>query len=162
MNNKNFDTKTKYVKTSLALVGIVVNLETAYLIRITLEKLESKLGEFSVDDATNIQIEAEKYFKSIESEENVMTLQDLKNIAIHCKTEDEAIKCCYLANLLGLKWWIGGLFTETNNWKHYKECTCYNFLGGSYDHKEHFKNNGYVIRSAQWFLDNFTPKQNKS
>ena len=162
MNNKNFDTKTKYVKTSLALVGIVVNLETAYLIRTTLEKLEAEGGEFSVGDAANIQIEAEKYFKSLEGEEKVMIKDYLNYVAIHCKTEDEAIKCCYLANLLGLKWWIGGLFTETNNWKHYKECTCYNFLGGSYDHKEHFKNNGYVIRSAQWFLDNFTPKQNKS
>ena len=72
MNNKNFDTKTKYVKTSLALVGIVVNLETAYLIRTTLEKLEAEGGEFSVGDAANIQIEAEKYFKSLEGEEKVM------------------------------------------------------------------------------------------
>ena len=86
MNNKNFDIKTKYVKTSLALVGIEVNLETAYVIRKTLEKLEAKGCEFSVGDATNIQNEAEKYFKSLESEEKIITKEDLKNIAIHSET----------------------------------------------------------------------------
>ena len=162
MNNKNFDTKTKYVKTSLALVGIVVNLETAYLIRITLEKLEAKGGGFSVGDATNIQNEAEKYFKSLESEEKIMTKEDLKNFAIHCETEEEAIKCCELADSLGWRFMSGNRFTESDVLDLSKKDICYNFYSGQYCDIDYYKSEGYTIKSAQWFIDNFTPKTNKS
>lgn len=162
MNNKNFDTKTKYVKTSLALVGIEVNLETAYVIRKTLEKLEAKGCEFSVGDATNIQNEAEKYFKSLESEEKIMTKEDLKNVAIHCETEEESIKCCELSDSLGWRFMAGNRFIESDVWDDYKKDTCYNFYSGNYCDIDYYKSEGYTIKSAQWFLNNFTPKTNKS
>lgn len=89
-----------------------------------------------------------------------MNLKYLENIAIHCKTEDEAVECCELANHLGWTWCQGDSYVDTDNlWSClYKEDTCYNFEKGTYESLSYYEFCGYTIKSASWFLDNFKIK----
>lgn len=84
-----------------------------------------------------------------------MELKDLENIVIHCLNTEEAKECCDLADRLGLKWGSGLSYREEIHWKSYKENTCYDFCGGEYAPKEFMEENGYTIKPASWFLDNF-------
>ena len=85
-----------------------------------------------------------------------MELKDLENIAIHCETEEEANKCCELADKLGWKWWQGDSYIETDNcWNHFKKDTCYIFERGTYQDFPHLKRLEFDIKSASWFLANF-------
>lgn len=84
-----------------------------------------------------------------------MELKDLENIVIHCLNTEEAKECCDLADRLGLKWGSGLSYREEIHWKSYKENTCYDFCGGEYAPKEFMEENGYTIKPASWFLENF-------
>ncbi len=85
-----------------------------------------------------------------------MELKDLENIAIRCETEDEAKRCCELADKLGWTWFGGYSYVLTDNcWCHFKKDTCYNFVGGAYQCLSYYKSEGYTIKPASWFLDNF-------
>ena len=82
-----------------------------------------------------------------------MELKDLENIAIHCETEDEANKCCELADRLGWSWSNGWRYSLTSCWSENNKC--YMFYGGSKGDLKMVKGAGYEIKSPQWFLNNF-------
>ena len=84
-----------------------------------------------------------------------MDIEKLKGVAIHCKTEKEAIACCNLADKLGLKWMSAHRFSEINNWKDFREKTAYVFYEGTYSDFNDCKICGCKIHYAQWFLKNF-------
>ena len=83
-----------------------------------------------------------------------MDLKDLENIAILCKTKDEANRCCNLANKLGLKWIDGSSYVNTNKWYMYKKNTAYNFYDGTFCGIRSASRDN-TIRLSEWFLDNF-------
>ena len=88
-----------------------------------------------------------------------MELKDLENIAIHCETEEEANKCCELANRLGWTWWRGDSYVDTSNkWNHFKNETCYCFKRGTYQSTSYWEERGLNIKPASWFLENFKIK----
>ena len=83
-----------------------------------------------------------------------MIKEDLKDVAIRCKTFEEAKKVCNLAGKLGL---VDHSHSFINNWEldivegwEYYDIYNDNVLKkASIDRK--------TIHSAQWSLDNFTP-----
>ena len=88
-----------------------------------------------------------------------MELKDLKNIAIHCETEEQAELCCELADKFGWKRNSGSSYAASSNcWWWYKGNTCYSFYNGTYSDIDTYKNSGYTINSANWFLENFKIK----
>ena len=87
-----------------------------------------------------------------------MDKENFKNVAIHCKTEKEAIECCYLADKLGFRWFGGTRFSSFNLWEFFKGETCYNFTEGAYCNKDWYRENKYKIHSSKWFLKNFEIK----
>ena len=86
------------------------------------------------------------------------TKDDLKNIAIWCKTKNQAQKCCDLADRLGWKNIRGGSFKDDYFYL-YEDSTAYDFFKGTQDFEHHYWRDGYKMRTAKWFLDNFTPKE---
>lgn len=90
-----------------------------------------------------------------------MEREDLKNVAIHCATEEEAKQVCNLTHQLGWKWCGALSYYAKKYWNIYKENTCYNFYEGYYANKQFYLDKGYRIESTQWFLDNFTSKEEK-
>ena len=83
----------------------------------------------------------------------------LEKVVIHCRTKNEALKCCSLADKLGFKWRDGDSFTEENMWRFYESNTCYLFEDGGFCDKPWYINEGYEVKSAQWFIDNFKIKE---
>ena len=98
------------------------------------------------------------------TDKKVMTIKDLKGIAIHCKTREESDKFLKKADSFGLKWGRSSPCKTIilENWETYKEETCYCIndedFGLEYDDVEYFKERKYTIKSAKWFLDNFKIK----
>ena len=84
-----------------------------------------------------------------------MDIEKLKGVAIHCKTDKEAIECCNLADKLGLKWLSGDSFLSFNPWEDFGQETCYNFSEGTYCDKDCCIENKDEIHSSKWFLKNF-------
>lgn len=50
-------------------------------------------------------------------------------IAVHCDTEEKAIKFCKLMDGVGMKWCNGSKYTKFTRWYSYKEQTCYSNKG---------------------------------
>lgn len=48
-----------------------------------------------------------------------------EKLAVHCRTEEEAIDFCKQMDNRGLEWSSGGNHTDCNNWGVYKKDTCY-------------------------------------
>ena len=125
----------KTIKDSISLDGVTCNLS---------------FGETSNDNVTD---------------KKVMTIEDLKGIAINCKTKDESDKFLKKADSFGLKWGNRSPYETIilKNWETFKGKTCYCIndedFGLGYDDIEYFKERKYTIKSAQWFLYNFTPKE---
>lgn len=89
-----------------------------------------------------------------------LNVESLSNIAVHCEIKEEAIACCDLANKLGLKWADGDKFTDKYQWDYFKNKTCYFFLEGFFGFIDDVQKEGkYTIKSAQWFIKNFTPNK---
>ena len=90
-----------------------------------------------------------------------MELKDLKNIAIHCETEEQAKLCCELADNLGWRWSNGDRYVyNTKDWYKCKGNTCYYFYKGIYSSLDFFKEINCTIKPASWFLENFKTKDN--
>ena len=68
--------------------------------------------------------------------------------AIHCKTEEDAIKLCKAFDKIGKRWCGGDRYTENNYWYVRKENTCYSnkHLCGSIDY---YKAYGYKIYEVE-------------
>ena len=64
---------------------------------------------------------------------------------MHCKTEEEAREFCDYLHSVGEKWTTGDSYKNHNNWKIYKEDTCYSFNKGSFADIEYFTRFEYTI-----------------
>ena len=84
-----------------------------------------------------------------------MDIEKLKGVAIHCKTEKEAIECCNIADKLGCLWSSGDRFSSFNPWEDFGQETCYNFSEGTYCDKDCCRENECKIHSSKWFIKNF-------
>lgn len=85
-----------------------------------------------------------------------MIKEDLRNIAIHCPTKEEADACFALAGKQGLLWNYSDDLKHKTHWESFKENTCYNFPSGAFAPIKYFNHFGYTVKDAQWFLKNFT------
>lgn len=82
------------------------------------------------------KIKLKQFFKSKE------------NLAIHCKTKEDAIKLCKAFDKIGKRWCDGTRYTENNCWYVKKENTCYSnkYLYCSIDY---YKEHGYKIYEVE-------------
>lgn len=67
-----------------------------------------------------------------------------KKLAIHCDTEEKAIKLLKVFDKMGKKWSAGKSYLGSNYWGGYEENTCYSNTHG-YCYINWFKKNGYKI-----------------
>ena len=81
---------------------------------------------------------------------------------MRCKTEEEANIFLEYLDSLGLKWRGGRSYLDKNNWREYREDTCYNFASGTYGDKDYFVNDGYEILECKNFIfnDGFKNEEN--
>ena len=128
------------------------------LFNLYMEDRKNIKGSISLDGVKCTLTFGETSKKKI-TDKKVMTINDLEGIAIHCKTKEQALKCCKLANKLGWKWSSGISFNDELFWEDYREETCYKFSDGEYAYAAYYKEDGIKIKSSKWFLDNFTPKE---
>ena len=135
-----------------------INSCMAELFNLYMEDRKNIKGSISLDGVKCTLNFGETSKKKI-TDKNVMTINDLEGIAIHCKTKVQALKCCQLANKLGWKLSSGISFNDELFWEDYREEMCYDFANGEYAPVQYYEEDGKEIKSAQWFLDNFTPKE---
>ena len=160
MENNKFDKRTVNIRTGLGLVGISVDLKVAYLVDKFMEAFNEKGKELTLDELTDIKFEAEKFFNSEVARFRV-TLDDLKGVAINCKTRQESDEVLKLFDKLGIVWDGVSPCNMSGKWEHLQGDTCYSYseeYGLEYDEISYYKDYGDTIKSAQWFLENFTPK----
>lgn len=65
-------------------------------------------------------------------------------IAVHCKTEEEAIDFCKKMDEHGMKWCNGKSYLKNNNWNYYREKTCYSNKE-EYSRKDWYEECAYKI-----------------
>lgn len=135
-----------------------INSCMAELFNLYMEDRKNIKGSISLDGVKCTLTFGENSKKEI-TDKKVMKLDDLKGVAINCKTIEQASKCCELASNLGLKWSSEEDYNEKCYWEDYREEMCYDFANGEYAPVQYYKEDGKEIKSAQWFLDNFTPKE---
>ena len=163
MENNKFDRRTMNIRTGLGLVGIQVDLKVAYLIDKFMKVFNEKGKDLTLDELIDIKFYAEKFFNG-DAIEPKMTLEDLKDIAINCETKEESDKVLKLFDKLGIVWDGEPPCNMSGKWEHFQGDTCYTCseeYGVEYDKISYYKDYGDTIKSAQWFLDNFTPKYNE-
>jgi len=78
------------------------------------------------------------------------------NDVVHCSTLEESLAICQLMNDKGLKWRSDESYLDKNNWKDFKENTCYCPNSGKYCDLNYFKRNNYNIIPASVFLNSNT------
>lgn len=66
------------------------------------------------------------------------------NIAVHCKTEEEAINLCNQMDKHGMKWIDGLSYLTSTQYARYKEQTCYTGYG-AYASFDYYKGKNYTI-----------------
>lgn len=65
-------------------------------------------------------------------------------IAVHCKTEEEAVDFCKQMHEHGMKWNGGFSYLDYTNYRIYREGTCY-IAKGEYCFKNYYEKRGYTI-----------------
>lgn len=65
-------------------------------------------------------------------------------IAVHCKTEEEAVDFCKQMHEHGMKWNGGFSYLDYTNYRIYREGTCY-IAKGKYCFKNYYEKRGYTI-----------------
>lgn len=79
---------------------------------------------------------------------NKITLEEFWNskelLAIHCKTEEQAIKLLEVFDKLGKKWRDGSKYLEYIYWEYEEENTCYDNTNG-YSPLKWYKENDYKV-----------------
>lgn len=68
-----------------------------------------------------------------------------QKVAMHCKTEEEAIDFCRAMDEADLRWNIGARYINRNFYDIYEELTCYIFNEGKYGRMDRALNNGYEV-----------------
>ena len=160
MENNKFDKRTMNIRTGLGLVGIQVDLKVAYLIDKFMIAFNEEGSGLTLDELTDIKFKAEKFFDSEVAKFRV-TLDDLKGVAINCKTRQESDEVLKLFDKLGIVWDGVSPCNMSGKWEHLQGDTCYTCseeYGVEYDEISYYKSNEFIIKPAKWFLENFTPK----
>lgn len=82
-------------------------------------------------------------------------------IAVHCKTEEEAIDFCKQMHGHGMRWNSGRSYLEKTNYEEYREKTCY--AAGNYATYQCCKVGGYkILEWSDYMNKNFTKAELKS
>lgn len=68
-----------------------------------------------------------------------------QKVAMHCKTEQEAIDFCNYMYNHGKKWTSGGSYKEYTNYIHYNSETCYCFNNGTFGKRKSLIKEGFEI-----------------
>ena len=160
MENNKFDKRTVNIMTGLGLVGIQVDLKVAYLINKFMEAFLVKGKDLTLDELIDIKFKAEKFFNSEVAKFRV-TLDDLKGVAINCKTRQESDEVLKLFDKLGVLWDGESPRNMSGKWECLQGDTCYSYseeYGVEYDKISNYKYYGLNIKPAQWFLENITQK----
>lgn len=77
-------------------------------------------------------------------------------IAVHCKTEEEAIDFCKQMYKHGMKWNGGFSYLDYTNYRIYREGTCY-IAKGEYCFKNYYEKRGYTILEwSDYMQEEFT------
>lgn len=77
-------------------------------------------------------------------------------IAVHCKTEEEAVDFCKQMHEHGMKWNGGFSYLDYTNYRIYREGTCY-IAKGEYCFKNYYEKRGYTILEwSDYMQKNFT------
>ncbi len=86
-----------------------------------------------------------------------MNIQDImsKNIAVSCKTEEDADSFLEMADLNGYRWITGRGLIGDSKWDDYEEETCYCLQanGLTYCDIDYFTGHGYDIIDCSEFID---------
>ena len=81
-----------------------------------------------------------------------MTLKEFwessKMLAIHCETEEQDKIFCEESDKLGKKWINGESYLEVNQWKNYRENTCYDNKN-QYTEKSWYLEENYKVLSFE-------------
>lgn len=81
---------------------------------------------------------------------------------IHCPTGELANKICELLNDNDFEWASGNSYLKSNNWKTFKQDTCYLVSRGEYCSINYYKNKGYTIYKAEDILALYEKDMNKT
>ena len=90
-------------------------------------------------------------------------------IAVHCKTEEQAIDFCRQMHEHGLEWIDGQSYLKNTSWETYKEKTAYE-ADGTFANLQYYTENGYTIlewsdyekeKNMNLELSNLTEEQKK-
>lgn len=72
-------------------------------------------------------------------------------IAVHCKTEEEAVDFCKQMHEHGMKWSTGKSYMEKTNYEEYKGETCYTGFG-KFSSYRHYNSEGYTILECSDYM----------
>lgn len=107
-------------------------------------------GVFGLDSAKDSEVENMRKFNWDEFKN-----KDNK-IAVHCKTEEEAVDFCKQMHEHGMKWNGGFSYLDYTNYRIYREGTCY-IAKGEYCFKNYYEKRGYTILEwSDYMQKNFT------
>ena len=82
-------------------------------------------------------------------------------IAVHCKTEEEAVDFCKQMHEHGMEWNSGRSYLENTNYEDHREKTCY--AAGSYEAYRYCKVGGYeILEWSDYMQKEFTKADLKS
>lgn len=83
-------------------------------------------------------------------------------IAVHCKTEEEAIDFCKRMHEHGMKWRTGKSYMEKTNYEEYKGETCY-IRFGMFSSYRYYNSEGYeILEWSDYMQKEFTKSDLKS
>ena len=83
-------------------------------------------------------------------------------IAVHCKTEEEAIDFCKRMHEHGMKWCTGKSYMEKTNYEEYKGETCY-IRFGMFSSYRYYNSEGYeILEWSDYMQKEFTKSDLKS
>lgn len=77
----------------------------------------------------------------------------LHNVAVHCKTGEEANEVLELGEKVGYKWIEGQSFLTSTFYDEYKDETCYSIKTGQYGTLNYYQRIDYKVITAQEFID---------
>ncbi len=90
-----------------------------------------------------------------------MKIEEITNsdVAIHCKTEEEANVLLSYLNSIGRTWKSGDSYIERNSYKLYGHETCYSFNAGMYGPLSWYQQHNWTVYEFDdFFGDDFLDK----
>ena len=95
----------------------------------------------------------DKFSRDEEEVKPIFTIENYNNgkYVMHCDTEKKAKIFCEYLDDNWQKWRSDISYIDENNWKFFKENTCFNFYRGEFEDIEHCLDKNYIILE----FDNF-------